>query len=334
MWKKFLLAFTLMFTALNLYAALRYELPYPLPLGPALDAHIRTNHLRAVEEKRPQLVLIGDSTLTKGVNPKRLSENLGKPIYSIDLPGSASTLWYLIIKNNLMEAKTPPPYLLIFFRDTVLTLPDYRVEGEYFTQIDEYASPKDALLIERAYVNQMSPLEQAAASYLPLYGARREMRVSLDELIRYAPAQALLNCERACVREALSVPFGSARNEQALNAAIYVADESLYSPRSLNFARQAPRSFLPEIIRMAQEQNVQLILVRMKTREFHQRFPALENYMRDLSAYAQANGVILMDYGADPRLTEDLYADTLHLNGKGEAAFTEILSADLAPLLR
>jgi len=334
MWKKFLLFFILCFAALNVYAAFHYELPYPLPLGPTLDAHIRTNHLRVVEEKRPQLVLIGDSTLTKGVEPKRLSQNLGKPIYSIDLPGSASTLWYLIIKNNLMQANPPPKTLLIFFRDTVLTLPGYRVEGEYFTQIDEYASPKDLLLIERAYVNKMNPLEQAAASYLPLYGARRELRARLEELVRYTPAQTLLNCAHPCAQEALHVPFGSARNEQALNAAIYAADESLYSPGSLNFARQLPRSFLPEITRMAQEQNIQLILVHMKTREFNQRFPALEDYMRDLNAYAQANGIILMDYGADPRLTEDLYADTLHLNANGKRIFTEILSAELAPLLR
>ena len=160
LFRQYLLFFLLSFIALNLYALRRYDLSYPIRLGPELDNAVRQNHTKAIAERQPKIVMIGDSTLTKGVDSLRLSEKLDTPLYSIDMPGSASTLWYLIIKNNIMTAPILPKYLLIFFRDTVLTMPGYRVQGEYFEQIDEYSSPKDELLVERAFVGMMNPMER------------------------------------------------------------------------------------------------------------------------------------------------------------------------------
>lgn len=331
--RKYLFILLLSFMAVNLYALKRYDLPYPFPLGPRLDNAIRQNHIKAITERQPQIVLIGDSTLTKGVNPKLLSKELGKSIYSIDLPGSASTLWYLIIKNNITQVSVPPKYILIFFRDTELTMPGYRVQGQYFQQIDEYATPKDQLLIDRAYIGVMNPLERLAEAYIPIYTARLQMREGIESRVRYDLPQ-MTGCNADCADKALSQIFDNSNvNAQALNQEISTADEDLYTTRTLDFKNQVNKSFLPEFVRMAKENNIQLVLIRMKTRQFTQPFPALDNYMNDLKAYAQTNNAVTLDFAGDPRLPANLYMDILHLNDQGKIIFTGILAETLKPIV-
>jgi len=333
MFRQYMVILSLCFIALNFYALKRYDLSYPFPLGPKLDKAIRQNHTKAIIENAPQIVLIGDSTLIKGVDTIRLSEQLDIPLYSIGLPGSASTLWYLIIKNNVITVPVPPKYLLIFFRDTMLTMPGYRVQGQYLEQIDEYASPKDELLIERAYIGLMNPMERFAEAYIPIYTARWQMREEIESQIRYTPAQ-ITGCAPRCVDGALSHIFGESNMSiQGLNEAISSAENNLYTHYTLDFENEVHKSFLPELIRMAHESNIQLVLIRMKTLQFTQPFPALDNYMNNLKTYAQANNVIVLDFTDDPRLPSGLYMDTLHLNDQGKVIFTDILTETLKPLL-
>ena len=328
-----LLVFFLLGLALNIYTVRRYDLPYPFPLGPQLDRDIRQNHTRAITEQKPDIVLIGDSTLNKGVDPVQLSDRLGDSVYFIGLPGSASTLWYLIIKNNVIQSPTPPKYLLVFFRDTMLTMPGYRVQGQYLEQIDEYATPKDQLLIDRAFVGLMNPMEQFAEAYIPVYSARWQLRDAVESRVRYAPAQ-MTGCDSQCADQALAQIFGDDNmSAQGVNDAITAADSQLYAPRNLNFESQVGKSFLPELISLSRQNNIRLILIRVKTLQFQQPFPDLDRYIDDLKAYAKSNNVTVLDFAGDPRLTADLYMDILHLNDQGKVIFTDILAETLKPLL-
>ncbi len=320
--------------ALNLYVLRRYDLSYPFPLGPKLDNAIRQNHTKAIVKQEPQIVLIGDSTLVKGVDAGRLSERLDTSIYSIGLPGSASTLWYLIIKNNVTAAPVLPKYLVIFFRDTMLTMPGYRVQGQYLEQIDEYSSPEDVLLLERAFIGLMNPMEQFAEAYIPVYAARWHIREEIEAGRSYVFA-GLTGCNPKCEDAAFSYVFGDDNmSVKGLNEAIFAADENLYTRRTLDFGSQVDKSFLPELIRLSQENGIQLVLVRMKTLQFAQSFPDLDNYIRDLETYARRNSVIVLDFADDSRLPPELYMDILHLNDRGRIVFTDILAEDLKPLLR
>ena len=332
--RQYLIILLSCFLALNLYALKRYTLLYPFPLGPKLDNAVRQNHAKAIIETRPKMVLIGDSTLIQGVDTPQLSEQLNTPLYSIGLPGSASTLWYLIIKNNVMTVPDPPEYLLIFFRDTMLTTPGYRVQGQYFGPIDEYSRPKDdKLLIERAFVSLMNPLERFAEACIHMYTARTQIREQIESPVRYVPAQ-ITRCDSKCVNGSLSYIFGDSNmNVQALNDAIFAADETLYTRRALDFENQVNKSFLPELVRLSQENNVQLILIHIKTLQFTQPFPALDNYLNSLKAYGQANNIIVLDFAHDPRLSPELYADNLHLNVQGKIIFTNILIETLKSIV-
>ena len=121
--------------------------------------------------------------LDAAVNEDSVTEQLGKSIHMAGLPGTASTIWYAMIKNNIVVAEHQPEYLIIFFRDSLMTVPGYRVTGRYLELVDEFVTPADTLLIERAYINQMTPLERFMEAYVPLYGARWIIRESIDHTL-------------------------------------------------------------------------------------------------------------------------------------------------------
>ncbi|MCK5775775.1 MAG: hypothetical protein KAH25_06360, partial [Bacteroidales bacterium] len=97
------LLFIVLFS-LSLYIPQRYTLSYPKPLGPKFDKRIRSTHLENLEESQAEIVLMGDSTLNESVDYTLLKQELEEKTLSIGLPGTAATLWYLIIKNNIVQS--------------------------------------------------------------------------------------------------------------------------------------------------------------------------------------------------------------------------------------
>lgn len=276
------------------------------------------------------MVMFGDSTLLDGVDPESLSQLTGIKVSSFDAPGSASAFWYLVLKNNIVESEFKPKVVLLLFRDTILTAPGYRVHGSYFIQLDEFARRNEPLLLERAYLNLMSPVERFAEGYFPLYAARVQIRQETDALIRYS-LTSWLGCDKKCNDNSMTEVFTSANLEPGqLRDAIAAAEEYLYTDQQLDFERQVDDSFLPEMIRLTQENDIQLILVRLKTLiTGTQDARAVERYIGDLSAYLTAENVVFMDFAHDPRLTNTYYKDSLHLTRDGEALFTEMLAERL-----
>lgn len=325
-----LLLFSVIIAATWVNISQSYDLDFPRPPGPRFDNRVRKLYINRLENEKPDMVMLGDSTLLDGVDPDRLSELTGRQVSSFDAPGSASAFWYLVLKNNIVESEHKPKVVLILFRDTILTAPGYRVHGSYFIQLDEFARRNEPVLLERAYLNLMNPLEKFAEGNFPLYAARVPIRQGTDALIRYS-LTSWLGCNKKCNDDSMTEVFTSANLEPGqLQNAISAAEEYLYSDRQLDFEAQVNQSFLPEMIRIAEENNIQLILVRLKTLiTGTQDAKAIERYVGELSQYLNSQNVLFLDYGNDPRLSSTYYADSLHLTREGEALFTEMLSEEL-----
>ena len=316
----------------------RYDISYPRDVKPQFDNYIRRKYVNAIDEQKPDIVLLGDSMLYRAVNATVLSQKLDKKIMSIGLFGSASTLWYLIVKNNILEAQSPPKYLAIFFRDSMMTVPGYRVTGRYFEQIDEFAGPKDGELIKRAYLNQMNPLEKLAEAWFPPYGSRWSVRQGIDSHIRYTLPGLQLGCEKPCMDNAMEVVFGDMNlDPNFLSDALAAADDYLYSKTALDFDQQVGESFLPELIQLTRAHGIQLILVRMRILRFAapgSEPPALDKYNQGLSAYLAANGVVYLDYSGEAGLGREQFADPLHINNAGQVIFTDLFAEDLLKFIQ
>jgi len=334
----YLAIFALLGIASSAWLTVRSGLPYPKTLGPEFGSKTKQLFQKAIEESHPDVVLLGDSTLEVGVNQATLSESLEKDVYKIGLPGSASAVWYLVIKNNIVYSSYKAPVLILFFRDTLLTRPDVRVTGRYFELIDELADHNEPLVTQLSYVEPMSGLERLMEQFLPVYGYRVRMRDGLDRRMRSLSSLFLQDCDEKCVKNSMTTVFSTANlEEEVADRNLRDVELSLYRVRSTDFSQQVERSFLPEIIRLCRENGIQLIVARSKTLIYpsEQAEPAaLHRYMRDLADYLDGQDVIFLDFAHDPRLSDDLFSDTVHLSAAGQVIFTRLLGESLEPILK
>lgn len=336
--RDYLVISALLMGFLSFYIPVRYQALYPRDIGPQFDERVRTTYIDLLEQQRPEILLFGDSMLEPALDDEIVAAQLEKNTVLISLPGTASTIWYLILKNNIVLAEHKPEYLVVFFRESMLTVPGYRVTGRYFEQIDEFASPDDTLLIERAYINQMSPPEKFMEAYVPLYSSRWNIRQSIDYYIRYTLGRILLKCDPSCMDYSMEVVFGEGNLDVTfLSDAIGAADEYLYSTAALEFDEQVEKSFLPEVIRLCKENGIQLILVRMPIQRFYppeSQPPGLNTYIQGLNGYLDANDVPYFDFDQKKEMPWDAFSDTLHLNENGKAIFTQDLIDALKMVVR
>jgi len=337
--KNFLRYFSMLLVSLALLCVLavtRGRVEFPGSVGPHFDADISMTQSDGIAVQKPQVVLLGDSMVEENVDTSALSEHLGRSVYTISYPGSASALWYLAIKNNIVLSPNKPPVLVIVFRDTILTTPAYRVDGKFTEAIDTLAGVDEPLLIQWAYLNHMNPLEKFAKRYFPLYEFGYQVRDRADFFIRYLLPRPVLRCGKRCVDTAILNIFNF-RNMIAPTAddPVAQAESILYTDRALDFYGQLDQSFLPEIIRLCKENGIQLVLVRGKTITFSEiPTPAgLSRYMRNLREYLTQRGVLFVDLEADSRLTVGDFIDRFHVHPEARGIYTQMLSDGLKSVL-
>ncbi|MBE0684218.1 MAG: hypothetical protein IH589_20120 [Anaerolineales bacterium] len=314
------------------YLPFHYNIPFPAPLAAEFEPGIKTETIKGINENRADLVLIGDSVLKEGVDDEELSSLLGVNSYAIPVPGSGTAAWYLVLKNVILKAEHRPKYVAIFFRNTMLTVPQYRTTGKYFPLLDDYATDDEPLLVELAFTSQMNPIEKFSKQYIPWYSARLEIREDLDNLLRYRPASLLIGCNRECTDNAVGSIFGREVDSAALNQMMEDAAETLYAPEEMNFQKQVDESFLPYMIQLAQENDINLIFVRTKILGLEPL--ELTDYAGSLDSYLlQQEHVFLVDFSRDPRITNEFQIDSLHMNEFGRREFTKILANELQSIL-
>ncbi len=332
-----LLAAALLLGGLILLA--RYQTPYPYPLGPAFDPIIKKEYAKQISARKPKVVVIGDSVVVFGVDQQTLTRELGEPAYALGVPGSTSAAWYLMLKNIIADSNPIPPYVVLPFRDTILTLPTYRTTGYYFEIVDNFAGKHEPLVTQLSYLNAMNPLEKFAERYVPLYSVRWRLREGLDARLRYGLAGRLgLRQER--VNDALNYIFGKQQGLDftALNSAADDSKQILYNDEAYDFERQLQKSYLPRMIQIAQQEGFTLVFVRTKTQAFPEASsepPGLRRYSAALAEYLNAQeNVVFIDLGHDSRLERKYYLTELHFNEQGKQLFTKILAEELKKRMR
>ena len=309
---------------------------FPARAEPNFDAQIDMTQRDAITAEEPQVILLGDSMVEENVDLPALSEALGRTIHRISYPGAASAMWYLSIKNNILLSAHRPQALVILFRDSTLTTPNYRVGGSYDQAIDTLAGADEELFIRLAYLNRMNPLEQSARRYFPWYVYGFRLRNSMDLANRYALPRVLLSCGKRCVDTAFLNIFNFRTTAApTANDTIAQSESILYTDEALDFSRQVGDSFLPEIIRMCRENDIPLILVRGKTISFAQlpKPSGLDDYILQLQEYLADNGVRFADLETDTRLGVGDYIDRFHVQPEARGIYTQMLAEALVPLL-
>jgi hypothetical protein len=276
--------------------------------------------------------------LGQAVETRALMGYLKERIVMLEYGGSASAMWYLWTKNAVIRSGHHPKTIVIFFRDQFLTEPTFRVEGErYRTYIDQLSMPEEPLLDRLSYHASLDNTEYFLQSTWSLYQKRKGMKKIAENQAKLFSGKITGN-ELEEINAAIERKFADENMSEELLTKAQLAAESNTDYSRYDFKELLPKSFLPEIVRLTRENNIQLILVRVKRRR--DLTPGgepevIRQYISDLTQYLKENDVALIDYTYDERIMEKHYGAGDHINlGEGRQLFTRIFADDLRPLLK
>ncbi len=282
-------------------------------------------------------VLIGNSMLNTRIDHKSLTEISHVKARKVSRGGSQSALWFLFLKNVIVDSGAKPTIVTIFFRDTDLTWPDVRVEGLNRPVIDllngrsqpeweqvfskKGGKSQDLLPVLGSFLEGLFP-----ATHLRL-NARRQIQNRSFRLTRIGTKdngsirRIQLNdrFDLSHLRHDLGGDLASAETASSSSSADgQVVDPGFYEDGPVVFDPSPDVSFLPHIIAVAKQHQITLHFHRIKRRplENHTRpdNAALSSYITALSHYLEKEGCLLTDESIDSALTLDMYADGDHIS--------------------
>ena len=315
----------------------RLPIHNPWALAPVFSKNIRMDSQKLIDEQKPQVLLLGNSVINTGIDESQFESLTDQKTLRSGFSGAASAYYYLMIKNIIATASVPPKYLLLFFLDNLLTTPDlWVIGGNFLIRIDDIAGDQETVLLQKAYLNQINPLEGYLDSQLPLFGERQTLKGKIDNRIKYTLPQLFQNCAKLCLDKALDTVFDE-RNMLPLVLQQNAINLGRWSGKEWDFNALVEKSFLPDMIQITREKGINLILVREKNvrvMTLQDESSDMRKYFQDMADYLKKEGVPLLDFAHDPALTLDMFRDEMHLNSQGRLLFTRLVAEGFLTLLK
>ena len=287
---------------------------------PVLEAE-RTRHpfdsspIEWLQGIDPKYVIVGDSMAGR-IDVRHLEEITGVPAAPILQNATGSVYWYLAFKNWVVASAIRPRWVIVFFRDTNLTDPLFRIGDPGYFHLDEVALDREdelnTVLAQR--VDPWFRLHHAVSRAYATDATRAWLEPKLSE---WAEAEAVPNRrQRETFRTRLNDMFGL---EHLRTMA--AADMAAVEDRDTDFDASVGSSVLPLFLQVARAHDLHLCFVRVLRRTDNGHLPlespALTRYVGRLRAYVESRGAVLRDDRDDPVMATIEYADGDHI-GRGE----------------
>lgn len=295
---------------------------------------------RRIEAHRPELLMLGNSVMEAAIDPVKLEKLTGMRCLDLIIHGSASAIWYAGIKHVLQAREGRPRYLVLLFRDIVLTYPTYRTDSRYHSWLHALA-PGDRLLDELVFDPPVDLVSDLMQDHWALYRDRTELREGVERLARERLLDVLFDLDAAQIDEAVSKTFDPKNLVQEL-ATQEEEDAAIADPHLpfFDFDANVERSFLPAMVELTRKAGVELVLVRMRTRRdlppdeapavpehFRTLLPA---YVGRLASYLEERGVTFVDMADEEEIRLEHFAVGDHLTAEvGQSLFTRLLAKRL-----
>lgn len=277
--------------------------------------------LRAIQ---PGIVIIGDSMAGR-IHKRRLEELAGTAVAPLLRNASGSAHWFLIFKNYIVASGHRPRAVVVFFRDTNLTDPMFRLGDPYRANADPLSRGFEPELNAAVASRTQGGWFRVHSAVDRFYQIDR-VRTWLEPRLAELPAEPGL-------LEELNTAFALDRLRPAV-----AADMASAGAEPLDFERDVRRSLLPEFLRLAREHELPVIFVRVLRRPENGRAPAespaLRQYVRALGAYITANGAIFRDDRDYPGMASLQYDDGDHISRVSMVPYTELFFEQMAKHLR
>ncbi|MFN0130423.1 MAG: hypothetical protein ACKV19_27490 [Verrucomicrobiales bacterium] len=285
-------------------------------------------------------VLIGNSMLNSRIYAPFLNAVSGWTSRKLAEGGTQSAIWWLFFKNVLIASGARPLWVTVFFRESDLTWPDFRVRG------------KNAILIRRLRSSHEPEWDQVMAGRSPVVSASATAAKRLfgvedhDDWARRRVTDAAFDLtalegvgggqRRLELNELFSLdrlrddidddggggPAAATTHDDSLAG---LPDPGMYAQAPTVFDPSPSGSFLPHFIALAARHDIRLHFHRVKRRPnkagLRPDLPMFRRYLDDLEAYVRGHGCAYSDESGDPELTLAWFQDGDHIDKERRQAF-------------
>ncbi len=179
------------------------------------DEPYRTKLIKKVDALSPEIVLVGNSILGRGIDEKQFSELVHLKALNLPREGTGSTVWFLVLKNVIGRALTKPQKVAVLFRETELTDPTFRVVGHYQRQISKLADFDEPLVAKLSYGKDLGVGHELALTYFPLTRIREDVKTQWEGALRYLASRVTAQAKEEIDKQ-LDQYFAPDRMDQSL----------------------------------------------------------------------------------------------------------------------
>ncbi len=285
----------------------------------------------ALAEVAPEVVLVGNSTLQRGIDDVLLGQRLGEAegidgldVVSLTVPASKPPAWFLLAKNRAFAAPKPPELIVAVAGSYFLTDNEHT---EYdLTQLRYQAGPDDAPLFARVTGAPAMPPRLARLRDLADAALAVPRALLVGALFRDHAEAGWLEGGRLTADEA-------ADEVLALENAIQGEDRAGTMPVAVQRASRAREevplgvdgSYLLDIARLARENGARFVVVQLPTNTARRADPVvLQGILHELGRLG-AGFVDLTSLDLGPAA----FFDAIHLSSSGRRIATEALAQGL-----
>lgn len=284
--------------------------------------------IKKLEQIQPDYIFIGNSMLRTRIDINHFNKITGSNCYKIQHNGVMSAFWYLIIKNVVSVSRINPKCVFILFRDTHLTQPTYRVDGEYKLLIDKYRSSDESVLDNIISRNKGTKdklktlISNHFYPFLSQHNRTNRKKISniATRLTNFVSRGSPQKFTKFHVNNIFEIENFRPVATDGENVGDYKSNH--------NFEEMSDTSFLPHLIDIANKNSIKLTFVRVQRRPNSQAGPSqdldLKQYINELKIYLENSGCGYYDFTDDPRITLELYGAGDHIIKEYKKKYTKI----------
>ncbi|MBF0357885.1 MAG: hypothetical protein HQL70_04705 [Magnetococcales bacterium] len=306
-------------------------------------------HKKQLVDLKPEYIFVGSSMLISRMDLEHFNSLMdGESGYILGDVGALSSLWFLWLKNSLIAADIKPKRVFIFFRDAVLTSPANETKSLFMREKILKNSLPEEPVYDRVIGYHKGFTDYLEEWLLSLYPVQEDWHIRAKWVVDsmgyvfampgYLEHKWRTIFDRSSVSRSEIVEIMDGRKDlkRDMGEKIFAGnirdrkkrvEWAAESARIFNFKERLPTSFLPEIIRLGKEAELDLVFVRIQSRPNEDGSVVdgdlLVNYVKELKEYVAESGYGFYDLTGDPNITWSMYNDGAHIAPKHMKSWTE-----------
>lgn len=284
-----------------------------------------------VRDENPEVVLIGNSMVGRGVDLKLLGENLGARLTTLHVNGTRAPTWYLVLKNRVFAQGHRPHAVLIVGASSAMV--GNQIEGYGGLAHNAHRGPVEEVVDAKTSGNQPGPAQWKWAKL-----RRDQLRANiLDSIRRWTTSMVFANAiaadgaadPDAWAKTQLEEVFGDAAAMRNVTPSRVIPVVEIETQEEQTEDTDVEDTFIPDLVKLAAEHDARIVFVRVPIAPSHLGGEdAVEPLMKRSLSWLAGQDAGYLDMRTIG-LTDTDFVDYLHLNKTGRRKLTKALGTQL-----